>query len=219
MKKINCKGLIQINRTYGGRNVLFGSNIPHDTCMRLTISQAYISRSFNENHYYPTNKIIEIELSPSQYAEMITNLNHGVGVPCTITKFMEERVPNDLKLNDELNLVKSEYSESVDKIMEEIRNTIYEIPDEKAMSPKKIRDLKRDLVNMLYRLTKEAPFMKERFDETIDKIFVEAKASIDDVVNLTLANIGLDTIKMQKLLENKNEIDENDRQSNSITEK
>ncbi len=210
MEKINCKGLIQISRTYGGRNVLFGSNIPHDTCMRLTISQAYIHRSFNENHYYPKNKLIEIELSPSQYAEMITNLNHGVGVPCTITKFMEERVPNDLKLNDELEMVKLEYSESVDKIMDEIKNTIYEIPDDKSMSPKKIRDLKIDLVNMLYRLTQEAPFMKERFDETLDKIFVEAKASIDDTINLTLSNIGLDTIKMQKLLENKNEINNND---------
>ena len=195
--KVDCKGLIQINRSYGGRNVLFGSNIPHDTCMKLTISQAYISRSFNENHYYPTNKIIEIELSPSQYAEMITNLNHGVGVPFTITKFMEERIPNNLSLNDELETVKSEYSESVDKIMDEIRDTIYEIPDEKAMSPKKIKDLKHELANMLYRLTQEAPFMKERFDETLDKIFVEAKASIDDTINLTLANIGLDTIKMQ----------------------
>ena len=210
MEKINCKGLIQISRTYSGRNVLFGSNIPHDTCMRLTISQAYIHRSFNENHYYPKNKLIEIELSPSQYAEMITNLNHGVGVPCTITKFMEERVPNDLKLNDELEMVKLEYSESVDKIMDEIKNTIYEIPDDKSMSPKKIRDLKIDLVNILYRLTQEAPFMKERFDETLDKIFVEAKASIDDTINLTLSNIGLDTIKMQKLLENKNEINNND---------
>ena len=209
--KVDCKGLIQINRSYGGRNVLFGSNIPHDTCMKLTISQAYISRSFNENHYYPTNKIIEIELSPSQYAEMITNLNHGVGVPCTITKFMEERIPNNLSLNDELETVKSEYSESVDKIMDEIRDTIYEIPDEKAMSPKKIKDLKHELANMLYRLTQEAPFMKERFDETLDKIFVEAKASIDDTINLTLANIGLDTIKMQKLLEKKNDTKEIDR--------
>ena len=209
--KVDCKGLIQINRSYGGRNILFGSNIPHDTCMKLTISQAYISRSFNENHYYPTNKIIEIELSPSQYAEMITNLNHGVGVPCTITKFMEERIPNNLSLNDELETVKSEYSESVDKIMDEIRDTIYEIPDEKAMSPKKIKDLKHELANMLYRLTQEAPFMKERFDETLDKIFVEAKASIDDTINLTLANIGLDTIKMQKLLEEKNDTKEIDR--------
>ena len=204
MHKIGCKGLIQINRTYGGRNILFGSNIPHDTCMKLTISQAYVDRCFNENHYYPKNKLIEIELSPSQYAEMITNLNHGVGVPCTITRFMEERVANDLKLNDELNLVKTEYAKAVDKIMDEIRNTIYEIPDDKSMSPKKIRDLKHDLANMLYRLTQEAPFMKERFDETLDKIFVEAKASIDDTINLTLSNIGLNTIKLQKLLEDKN---------------
>ena len=72
------------------------------------------------------------------------------------------------------------------------------------MSPKKIRDLKHDLANMLYRLTQEAPFMKERFDETLDKIFVEAKASIDDTINLTLSNIGLNTIKLQKLLEDKN---------------
>ena len=209
--KVDCKGLIQINRTYGGRNILFGSNIPHDTCMRLTISQAYIHRDFNENRYYPKNKLIEIELSPSQYAEMITNLNHGVGVPCTIRLFGEERIKNNLKLNNELELVKTEYAESVDKIIDEIRNTVYEIQDDKPLSPKKIRDLKHGLESMIYRLTQEAPFMKERFDETLDKIFVEAKASIDDTINLTLANIGLDTIKMQKLLEEKNDTKEIDR--------
>lgn len=118
---MDYKGIIQINRTYGGRTAMFGSSIEHDVVMKLSINTCEVDRSFSTDRYFPVNNIIEIELTPAQYAEMITNLNHGVGVPCTITRFQGKLIKNDLKIKDEVETFKKEYKQNISEVFNNMK--------------------------------------------------------------------------------------------------
>lgn len=58
---MDYKGIIQINRTFGGRNAMFGSSIEHDVVMKLSINTCEVDRSFSTDRYFPVDNIIEIE--------------------------------------------------------------------------------------------------------------------------------------------------------------
>ena len=191
MEKLDCRGIIQLSRVYGGNNVMFGSGIRHDSCIRLSVHKGIVDRGFSTNHYYPQFKVLELEMTPAQFAELITSMNYGVGVPCTLKQFNGERIKNDLKLDDEVNLVKQEYADEVDNVLNDLKFSINSISSEKGLSPKKIDQLKDRLISLLGKLEDESPFLKERFNESLEKTFVEAKASIDNHINLALSNIGL----------------------------
>ena len=203
---MDYKGIIQINRTFGGRNAMFGSSIEHDVVMKLSINTCEVDRSFSTDRYYPVNNIIEIELTPAQYAEMITNLNHGVGVPCTITKFQGKRIKNDLKLKDEIETFKKEYKQNIDEVFNNMKDYINSLDYTKPLSPKKIKEIKERLRILIYSLENEGPFLSNRFNEYIEKVFVEAQSKIENNISLKLQNLGiekLNELQIKKQLENK----------------
>lgn len=63
---------------------LFGSSIKHGNVINVTISHADLKRGINHDWYHANGRICEIELSLSQFADMITSIGNGDGVPCTI---------------------------------------------------------------------------------------------------------------------------------------
>lgn len=63
---------------------LFGSSIKYGNLINVSISHADLKRGINCDWYHPSGRICEIELSLSQFADMITSIGNGDGVPCTI---------------------------------------------------------------------------------------------------------------------------------------
>lgn len=77
-------GLAQFSRIGGKSGKLFGSSIEHQHFIELTISRASRSRQFQHDHYMPDQELISVFMSPTQFAELLTSLNVGTGVPVTI---------------------------------------------------------------------------------------------------------------------------------------
>ena len=70
-----------------GKVALFGSSIKHHDIINLRISPAFMDRDLNYDRYYAENlPYIEIAMSQSQFAQAITSLNMGAGVPVTLTR-------------------------------------------------------------------------------------------------------------------------------------
>ena len=66
---------------------LFGSSIKNSSVVSLTIYPAYIDRHLSQDwHHAKTQPIIEVLLSPLQFAELLTTLNIGFGVPATLVQ-------------------------------------------------------------------------------------------------------------------------------------
>lgn len=87
-------GLIQASRT-SGQVRLFGSAIPsHQHFISLSIARAKrIRTGLGVVHYARTGEVLKVSLSELQWAELITSLGSGDGVPCTIERDHNGAVP------------------------------------------------------------------------------------------------------------------------------
>lgn len=100
-------GMLQFCRTTGSPRTLFGSSIQHGDTITMYLREGEVSRELNRNIYFGSEKIVKLEMSYSQFAEAITSMNQGFGVPVTIRfiqgKGMIEDCPfvskNSLRMN------------------------------------------------------------------------------------------------------------------------
>jgi len=74
---------------------LFGSSIQHSHTIRLKIAPAKIDRMLNRDWFHANTKpYIEVEMSYSQFAEAITSMNVGDGVPVTLRRLDGKTIEN-----------------------------------------------------------------------------------------------------------------------------
>ena len=72
---------------------LFGSSIQHSHTIKLKIAPAKIDRMLNRDWFHANTKpYIEVEMSYSQFAEAITSMNVGDGVPVTLRRLDDKRI-------------------------------------------------------------------------------------------------------------------------------
>ena len=74
-------GLVGVSRISGSDRNLFGSSIRHKNTMMLRVKRANKERHLNRDWYHANETIVEVEMSPVQYAEMISSPNVGEGIP------------------------------------------------------------------------------------------------------------------------------------------
>ena len=175
---------MHIGRTYcSGQKNLFGSSIKHSDTITLKISPAYMARSLHYDRYYAENtSYIEIEMSQSQFAQAITSLNMGTGVPVTLTRlngeyiepcpFVDKREQFNNEFREDMQRVSKELDEvtaEVEKLVEEKR-TFSKADREKIL--KALRDVK-------HQIGSNYPYMYSMFNEQMDKTVSEAKAEIE----------------------------------------
>jgi hypothetical protein len=184
--------------TTGGDGVtLFGSSIKHGNVIRFTVRNAEVDRHLEQDWYHVTNRlpIVEIEMSQSQFAEMITSMNMGDGIPVTLRyvngKKMED-CPHESKVLQHSNEFKErmkEFSERVNEYGKELYSKI-----EKRL-PKKDQDEVKGIVDqMVQEIASNIPFYEKQFVRQMEKTQTEAKAEIESFVHNKIHSAGLSTL-------------------------
>lgn len=201
-------GIINISRISGGSSNRFvGSTVPSDTAIRIQIRQAEkYSDEFNKEKFYSKSNIVEVEMTPNQWAELITTLNYGTGTPCTITRVGGEEIHqtyetesvfeyyND-KLKDRFLDVQSGFEESF--------KDAKEILDNKKSITKADRDTIRRAYNQLERFFGDsAPFMQKLFKEDIQKHTVDAAIAFKNDMDSIIKSLSKEQLKNIENMEN-----------------
>lgn len=205
-------GLIGLARCHaGGRGVrLFASRLPgHETFIKLTIREASLDFRLKEERASGAGgKVVaEVWLSSVQFAEMLTNMNVGDGVPCTIV-YSEAGGQRELPpaLPGEPERIRESFRKDMEKAAVDLEAAAAEA--EAAMGdkvPKKVRDL----VTAAFRrgitgLKSNAPFAVEQFERSTEKVAAAAKAEVDAFIATATTKMGLaalrDTGVARKLL-------------------
>lgn len=175
-------GLLSISRRQGGRSHLFGSAVEHHNTIALTISRAEHVRNLSHDWYRDTDQLIEVEMSPAQFAEAITTLNHGCGVPCTIRHLQGHPNIQEPPFESIRETFHNEFKEDMEKIAGRLVDDMREI--EKVLEKKALNKADREMIlkrlSMLHQEVKSnLPFVHKSFDEAVDKTVVQAKAEVE----------------------------------------
>lgn len=176
-------GMLQFNRAHCSVPMpLFGSSIQHRDIIRLVIRKGKVARLLNNDYYLAGDDLIELEMSYSQFAEAITSMNQGSGVPVTL-KWIQSKGPladcpfisKRKQFEDELAINLKDTNDRINSLIDSV---------EEIFSKQSIN--KKDRESVLYKLSAlsrqfngDREFIYKQFNEQMDKTELEAKAEIE----------------------------------------
>ena len=209
-------GLCAISRVSGHGLRLFGSDVTHDSWLELRVKQASFERHLNTDWYHAEDSIVEIRLSHSQFSEMVSNMNCGEGVPCTITDIGNERI-EQAPFVDRRKQYSKDFENDIVRVaqnMDELICAIDELKNKPTVSKKDKEALLSKAKGIRQDIASDMPFVKRQFDECLDNAVSDAKRNIEGhALNVALSaarkglvthdesSILIDKSKEQKFLE------------------
>lgn len=207
-EKHESYGLLQFNRITSNKDQsLFGSSITHRETIRIEIKPACIERSLNRDWYYGDGlPYVVADLSYSQFAEAISAMNVGSGVPITIRRLKEKQVESPNFENKRLqfeNEMKERMNE-IERKLTKLTETSEDILNNKKSINKGDRELISKQIGMLKQEIKSnIPFVLSSFNEQMDKTVQEAKGEVEAFTQNKLNSLGLEKLEELKLLKGK----------------
>lgn len=89
-------GTAIVARSHGTSHPLFQSDVQHSESITLSIRRAERVRDLNTDWVFPTDELVEIEMSLSQWGALVSSIGIGSGVPVTIRSTESDRMVADL---------------------------------------------------------------------------------------------------------------------------
>ena len=176
-------GMLGFSRRQGSKTNLFGSSIQHQNTISMTLRKGEMHRGLNADWFFGGDVIVEVEMSQAQFAEAITSMNMGSGVPVTI-RYQENKgyiERPDFKgkkdmFNDELKEQLANANANTKSLIEEIR----EMFDTKKSIGKGDREEIIKRLDKIYAdINQNVTFIHKQFNEQVDKTITEAKGEIE----------------------------------------
>jgi ElaB/YqjD/DUF883 family membrane-anchored ribosome-binding protein len=166
----------------GGGKALYGSTLIHSEVIRMTLTRSQQSRSLHENRYFPREILFEVDLSPLQFAELITKMNVGSGIPVTLYRIMGKQL-NQCLPKDERVLFTEEFQQRINKVTAAAQ-TLIEKADELLSQKTPLKaseksELKNLLATIQMELKSNMQFTSTMFQETVEQAVSDGKQEIE----------------------------------------
>jgi len=193
-------GMISISKVYGNKHSFFGSELMVDHWIEIQIKHGEMQRELSNDWFHASDRIpiVTVALTPIQFAELITNMNFGDGMPCTIEDLNGERIaPYDDKeskkdaTHRQFKVRMKEFAAS----LIERKKKAADLIKKKTLSKDDQHELNMLLDSMTQELSSNIPFFMECFQEVADRVVAEAKGHIEAAITHKVQQLGLDSLK------------------------
>ena len=180
-------GTIQFFKGQCSARTLFGSSIKHNDIILCRISNAELQRYLNKDWIHPISTVLEFEMSQTQFAEMLTNMNSS-GAPITFELKKCENPPFESVFMKHSN----EFDEHLKTTNEKTENLIKELT--KTLNESKIKKSDKETLislaeNILTEINANSSYQLSAFHEQVDKTMTECKTEIDAIIkNANITN-------------------------------
>ena len=189
-------GMIHFSRINGFEKNLFGSELPHQSYIEMTVESGEEHRELGRKWYHGKKTLMKVKLTNLQFAELITSLNTS-GKPCTISYLMGETIKayeqeetiqefSDRKFKEELNRVNQKLIEDSEFIKDKLKK--------QNLSKSDKDEIERKLNYIQMCLEKNIPYYHNTFEQQMNRVTTDAKLNIEGFITHKLTEIGLDSV-------------------------
>ena len=191
-------GILGFSRgtTSGGTN-LFGSSILHNNTIKMKVFRGEVGRKYNQDWYHTTLHvpIIEVEMSQTQFAEIITSMNMGDGFPVTIRSVegkKTEPCPYENKRLQHAN----EFKKTMKNFGSRLRDTQEQLLATISKLPKKDQEeAKKLLSGLIQEIDSNIPHYGDQFERQMNKTVTEAKGEVEAFIQTKIITAGLASLQ------------------------
>jgi hypothetical protein len=191
-------GMIRVARIQGGHNRLFGSPITtHPGYITLAIAHGENKHHLGQDWFHAKEDIIRVRMSYAQFAEMISSMNYGTGVPCTIERLQEEMIENPPDEPVEAEKTKIEFQQKLkafDKSLATNYEAISKLLEKATLTKKDKEEIRGHLQRISQEIRSNMPFWLSQFDEAVERIMTTAKTEIDGFMTTVLRAAGMESL-------------------------
>ena len=200
-------GMLQFCRVNGGETVLFGSSIKHKDTIVMRLREGSVTRTLNTDWYNGDNYIAEVEMSQAQFAELITSMNCGTGVPVTIrylqgkgeiekAPFINKRTQFEEEFKKNLSLANEETNDLLQSVKEMFET-------KKSFTKKDKEEILSKIEQLNMTVGSNRDFIYKQFNKQMEKSTLEAKCEIE-----AFAQNKINSVASAALVEHKEELSE-----------
>lgn len=193
--------MVGFSRISGHPGPMFGSSIEnHHTFIRLHVARASVQHDLGRDWYHSEHRpIIEVDLSASAFAELLTTMNVASGVPGTMRSFDGKRVEEPKWIKLESKKVRDAFRDDMEQIAEKAKKLQHDV--EQLLAKKNLTQADRNLVSEAMRMIvqqigSDAPFMLKQFEEAAEKVVAAAKAEVDSFMTHAITAAGMKALDM-----------------------
>lgn len=200
-------GQIRFSRVNGRAN-FYGSELEQDHFITMEVTNSEIDRSLARDWYHSThNSVLKLRMSAGQFSELITSLNQGDGVPCTLEYVNNKKVEALPFQESRKEFVHRKFEDRMKEFGNSIREKqqhAKELVKKKTLSKSDIHDLTHHLEWLTGEVERNIPFFAKCFQETMDEVVREAKTEVENAIQHKISVLGLEALHNQnKLLKEK----------------
>lgn len=177
-------GIMKFVRSQSSKgHSLFGSTLKHSDIITLTISKGELNRGdLNYDSYYAKEHLMEINMSESQFAELITTFNRGSGVPVTIS-WIDGKHVEPCPFVSKTEQFNAEFKQKMKNLTDDLQKMVAKtkiiLESAKPISKGEREIIAGSISSLVSAISSNLPFINEQFAEQMDKTVSEAKASLE----------------------------------------
>lgn len=185
---------------------LFGSELPSQAFINLKVVEAEKVWNLSQEWYHGGKVLLDLNLSASQFAELLTSMNVGSGVPATLSyvhgkgnipDFIDEQtLPEQIKED-----IKADAKSVIDEV-KAFRADVTKLLGESKITRKAADALLERANRMEMTVSSNMPFVIDQYVEAVDKVTATGKAEVESFMMHAVTKMGLKSLNQAvKLLE------------------
>lgn len=168
-----------------GDVVLFDSEHRHQNFISLRISSAHRERSLSHDWVYDDKELIEVRMSESQWAAMISSLNYGSGVPATLQHLQRVRVEQPVLAEEKTDKFSAEMEDTIEAVVERLVE---------LKKGKHTKATQRELDVIISHLRGNIGYVADQFDRHMEERVDKAKTEIEAHMNSAVQRAGFEVL-------------------------
>lgn len=205
-------GMVSVNRLKSTGTTLFASDLKHNEIIELRFYGGETQEIDGQIHHMRDHQKphFGIQMSPAQWATMITSFGLGTGVPCTMTMRQEGELvdlPRILPVETTRQRFDRQIRESTEREIQKIRecqSRLAEMVGKGKAGKRELEELNSSLKSAVENLPVNLAYSTTLVQEAMDKIVSDGKAELEATAFGMATKLGAKQMQKRNVIEDNN---------------